>query len=206
MSKLLLRHGAIVTAPRPAVSERLLRAIRTGLDHGDEAVVSGLSLAALNMAWMAVGLKLAGNWPPAYAAKSAAAILDPIARELHDAACAAGWCLGPANQFWRPEWIVALDQPTFDELNAALDVPRGQGALPSIHLRLGRALGYPEADILVFAKFAGQDPQIAAALAAEPELGRYQTYVPCTESGLTTLREAARRIQAVFGVRPPLQP
>jgi len=203
MSELLLRYKEIVPEPRPAVSERLLKAIRVGLDHGEAAVVSQLSGAALNMAWMAVGLKRGGDWPPGYAAKNAAAILDPTARELLAAATDVGWCLGPANQFWSPEWIVAIDQPTFDELQAALDIPKGQ---PDPHLRLGRALGYPEADVLIFAKFAGRDAKITAALAKSPDLGRYQTYVPYTESGVETLREAARRIQAVFGVRPPIQP
>jgi hypothetical protein len=32
------------------------------------------------------------------------------------------------------------------------------------------------------------------------------TYVPYAEPGIETLREAALRIHAVFGVRPPMQP
>jgi hypothetical protein len=147
---------------------------------------------------MAVGLKLAGQYPSGYVAEEVG--------ELSAAALEVGWCLGPANQFWRSSWIVAINQATFDELNAALDVPQSQGVIPATHLRLGRALGYPEPDILAFAKFAGRDPKIIAALAKEMDLGRYQTYVPYTKSGIETLREAARRIYAVFGVRPPIQP
>ena len=210
MPRLLSRHKEAVPPPCPAVSERLLEAIRVGLVNRGERVPTSLSVSSINMAWMVVGLKRAGDWNAGYGAKEFADIIDPVARELLDAALEVGWCLGPANRAWRPSWIVAVDQPTFDELNAALEDPLDQNGL-----RTGRALGYPEPDVLAYSKsigrvtkmrIAGPSPRIRAALAREPELGRYTTYVPYTASGMRILREAAGRIDAVFGVRPPLQP